>query len=151
MFLKSLIPIATLLSSCFTSVSNSRLSLWHQSTELIMSLWMWSLLLLDLAMAEKTSQYTISNIFLSANIFPYYTKCWGFPSGTVVKNLPANAGDTRDADSIPWSGKSPRVGNDNLLQYSCLENSMDRRAWQATVSGVAVGHDWAIEHMPGIY
>ena len=61
----------------------------------------------------------------------------GFPGGTVVKNLPANARDTRDAGSIPGLGRSPRVGNGNPLQYSCLENLMDRGAWQATVHGVA--------------
>jgi len=44
----------------------------------------------------------------------------------VVKNLPANAGDTRDVDLFPGSGRSPAVGNGNLLQYSCLGNSMDR-------------------------
>ena len=55
----------------------------------------------------------------------------------MVKNPPANAGDTRDADSIPGSGKSPRGGHGNPLQYSCLENPMDRAAWWATVDGVA--------------
>ena len=45
----------------------------------------------------------------------------------MVKNLPANAGDARDVGSIPGLGSSPGVGNGNLLQYSCLENSMDRR------------------------
>ena len=54
-----------------------------------------------------------------------------------VKNLPANAGDTGDAGSITGSGRSPEVGNDNLLQYSCLENSTDRGAWQTIVPGVA--------------
>ena len=57
-----------------------------------------------------------------------------FPGGSVVKNPPANAGDSR---SIPGSGRSPGGGNDNSLQYSCLENPMDRRAWQVTVYGVA--------------
>ena len=61
----------------------------------------------------------------------------GFPGGTRVKDLPANAGDTRDTGSIPGSGKSPGVGNGNPLQYSCLENPMDRGAWQAIVHGVA--------------
>ena len=56
-----------------------------------------------------------------------------FPGGTVVKNLPANAGDT---GSIPGEGRSPGEGNGNPLQSSCLENSMDRRAWTATVHGV---------------
>ena len=48
---------------------------------------------------------------------------------SVVKNLPANAGDTRETGSIPGSERSPGVGNGNLLQYSCLENLMDRGAW----------------------
>ena len=58
----------------------------------------------------------------------------GFPDGTVVKNLPANAGDTRDVGLIPGLGRSPRTGNGNPLQYSCLENSMDRGVWWATYS-----------------
>ena len=57
----------------------------------------------------------------------------GFPGDSVVKNPPANAGD---AGSIPGSGRSPGGGNGNPLQCSCLENSMDRGAWQATVHGV---------------
>ena len=56
------------------------------------------------------------------------------PGGTVVKNLPANAGDV---GLIPVLGRSPREGNDNPFQYSCLENSMDRGVWRATVHGVA--------------
>ena len=51
----------------------------------------------------------------------------------VVKNLPANAGDISDTGSIPGLGRSPGGGNGNLFQYSCLENPMDRGAWQATV------------------
>ena len=51
-------------------------------------------------------------------------------------------GDTRDAGSIPGSGRSPGEWNGNLFQYSCLEYSMDRRAWWATVHGVRVRHDW---------
>ena len=61
----------------------------------------------------------------------------GFPGGAGVKNLPANAGDTRDAGSIPGLGKFPGGGHGNPLQYSCLENSMDRGAWQATIHGTA--------------
>ena len=64
---------------------------------------------------------------------------WGFPAGTVVKNSTANAGDV---SSIPGSGRSPGEGNGNPLQYSCLENSMDRGAWQATVLGVAKSWTW---------
>ena len=58
----------------------------------------------------------------------------GSPDGSMVKNPPVNAGD---AGSIPGSGRSPGEGNGNLLQYSCLENSIDREAWWATVHGVA--------------
>ena len=61
----------------------------------------------------------------------------GFPGGTVVKNPPANAGDARDAGSIPGSGRFPESGNGNLLQYSGLENHMDRGAWQAAVHRAA--------------
>ena len=55
----------------------------------------------------------------------------------MVKNPPANAGDAGDMGSIPGSGRSLGVGNGNLLQYSCLKNSLDREAWWATVHGVA--------------
>ena len=54
----------------------------------------------------------------------------------VLKNLPVNAEDIRDAGSIPGSGRSPGGGNGNPLQYSCLENPMDRGAWWAAVHGV---------------
>ena len=60
----------------------------------------------------------------------------GFPDGTVVKNLPANAGGTRDAVSVPGLEISPGGRNGNRLQYPCLENPMDRGAWRATVQGV---------------
>ena len=62
----------------------------------------------------------------------------GFPGGSVVKNLPANAGDV---DSIPGSGRSPGEGNGNPLQYSCLENPMDRGVWRARVHRVAKESD----------
>ena len=51
----------------------------------------------------------------------------------MIKNPPANAGDTRDTGSNPGLGRSPGGGNDYPLQYACLENSMDRGAWWATV------------------
>ena len=54
----------------------------------------------------------------------------------VVKNLPANAGDVRDAGWIPGSGRSPGEVNGSPLQCSCLENPMDSGAWQATVCGI---------------
>ena len=59
----------------------------------------------------------------------------GFPDGTVVKNSPANAGDMRHMGLIPRLGRSPGIGNGNLLECSYLENSVDRRDW-ITVRGV---------------
>ena len=58
----------------------------------------------------------------------------GFPGGSVVKNPPANAGDM---GSVPGSRRSPGEENGHPLQYSCLRNPMDRRAWQATIHGIA--------------
>ena len=55
----------------------------------------------------------------------------------MVKNPPANTGDIRDTGSIPRSGRIPGEGNDNPLQYYCMENSMDKGAWWAIVHGVA--------------
>ena len=60
-------------------------------------------------------------------------KVEGFPGGTVIKNPPAKAGGTRALSSIPGSGGSPGEGNGNPVQYSYLEISMDRGAWQSTV------------------
>ena len=60
----------------------------------------------------------------------------GFPGGTLVKNLPANAGDAGDARSISVLGRPPGEGNGTPLQYSCLENPIDRGAWRATARGV---------------
>ena len=60
----------------------------------------------------------------------------GFPSGLIIKNLPVKTGDSGEVGSIPELGKSPGEGNGNLFQYSCLENPMDRGAWQVTVQGV---------------
>ena len=61
----------------------------------------------------------------------------GFKETLVVKNPPANAGDIRDMGSIPESGRSPRGGLSNQLQYSCLENPVDRGAWCYVVHRVA--------------
>ena len=65
----------------------------------------------------------------------YIVLCFAgdFPGDSVEKNLPGNA---EDVGLIPGSGRSPGGGNGNPLQYSCLENSMDRGVWQATVHGM---------------
>ena len=81
-----------------------------------------------------------------AIVLPWYLPgarlCWwGFPHNSVGKESACNVGDL---GSIPGSGRSPGEGNGNPLQYSCLENHMDRGAWQVTVHGVArVRHDLA--------
>ena len=62
----------------------------------------------------------------------------GFPSGSVIKNLPASAGD------IPGSGRSPGGGSGNPLQYSCLGNPMDRGAWWAEAYGIAKESDMTV-------
>ena len=66
----------------------------------------------------------------------------GFTGGAVVKNLPTNAGNAKDTDMIPGLGRPFGVDNGNPFQYSCLENSMDRGAWQSTVHGVSKSQTW---------
>ena len=78
-------------------------------------------------------------IYMHTQRFP------GFPGGATVKNPPANVGDARVTGSIPGSRKAPGGGNDN--QYSCLGNSMDRGAWQATVHGFAKSQTWLCTHI----
>ena len=73
-----------------------------------------------------------AHLFLLAR--PLGTK--GFPAGSVVKNPRASAGDARDMSATPRWGRPPGVGSGNPLQYSCLENSLDRGACQAIVHGV---------------
>ena len=70
--------------------------------------------------------------YIYASIYIYASQV-----ALVVNNLPANAGDIRDTGSIPMSGRSPGEGHGNPLQFSYLENPMDRGAWWATVHGVA--------------
>ena len=68
-----------------------------------------------------------------------------------VKNPPAKAGDIRDVGSIPASGRSPGGGDGNPLQYSCLDNPMDRGAWQGMIHGVTrVGHN-LVTKPPKVY
>ena len=85
---------------------------------------------------KACSTLNLSTPFLSVHFLPFEGSfiLRGFPSGSVVKNQPANAGDV---GLIPGLGRSPGKGNDKPLQYSCLENPMDRGAWQAIDHGVA--------------
>ena len=86
------------------------------------------------SLTSLTTNPLWSHIFLLFSILKFMV----FPGGSDSKESSCNAGDL---DSILGSGKSPGEGNGNPLQYSCLENPMDRQVWWATVCGV--GHDWA--------
>ena len=90
--------------------------------------------------------FIILNYYLHKVIIISYYKLCDFPGGSVVKkkkkNMPATAGNARDAGSIPGSALSPRVGNGNILWYSCLGNPMDRRSLEA-YSYKTVGHSLA--------
>ena len=78
------------------------------------------------------------------NYLVIWLEVWGFPGGIVVKNPPANSGDTKNKDLIPGLGRFPGVGNDNLFQYSCLKNSMDRGAGRLqSLGSQRVRHDRA--------
>ena len=88
-----------------------------------------------------TSVTTYSSCSVQASIL-------GFPGGSVVKNLPGNAGDV---GSIPGSGRSPGEGNGNPLQYSCLENSMNGGAWWATGHGIAKQHNHEAKQQQQVY
>ena len=72
------------------------------------------------------------------SVYSWLLKNYGaFQLALVVNNLPANVGDIRDMGLIPESERSPREGHSHLLQYSCLENPMDKGAWWAKVQSVA--------------
>ena len=75
-------------------------------------------------------QFILQGIFLTQGLNPVLGVS---QVAIVINNLPANEGDVRDAGLIPASGRSPGEGHGNSLQYSCLENPMDRRAWQVAV------------------
>ena len=79
-------------------------------------------------------------------LISWHRLIWGFPHSSVGKESACSAGDVA---SIPGSGRSPGEGNGNPLQYSCLENLMDREAWEATAHGVTrVGHDLVTKPPP---
>ena len=101
--------------------SKSSVSFWHAWSMLSQSLESWQLDVSTKSPGEKS----------------FGRGEWdGFPSGAVVKNLPANAWDRGDMSLMPGLGRSPGEGKSNPLQHSCLENSMDKGAWQATAHGV---------------
>ena len=92
---------------------------------------------------EKFLSSFLNNSYIKRILFHYFKVHFifsnyilGFPGGSLVKSLSANAGNARDAGSIPGSGRPPGGGYGNLLQHSCLENPMSRGAQWATVLGV---------------
>jgi len=131
------------LASVPVSQCGGDLALWTPLTKVSTIYWtsVMHQIVSDMAWLMWSSQLPQREILLS-----HFT-VGGFPGGATVKSLPANAGDTRDVRSIPGSGRMPGVGNGNPLQYSCLENSMDRGAWRAVAHGVAVGHNWVADYV----
>ena len=93
-------------------------------------------------------------MIMTSNYVQHYIVYGPSPKAQLVKNQPANVEDTRDVGSIPGSGRSPGEGNGNLLQYSSLENPMDRGVWRAAVHGVAESkllrmvHNWDLFEEP---
>ena len=81
---------------------------------------------------EQQNKKPQTKHFSNANSIPSF-QFHGFPGGALLKNPPANSGDSRGAGWIPGSGRHPGIGNGNPLQYFRLENSMGRGAWWATV------------------
>ena len=95
----------------------------------------------SVSLSHPTSHMSLNSVAL-----PFST---GFPGGAVVKNLPANAGDTRHKGSIPGSGRSPGEVIGIPLRYSRLENPMNRGTWQATVhAGAALDTSEDCTHAP---
>ena len=81
-----------------------------------------------MSVAKSLVQPTLCRLDQPSLLLPPIHSLMGFPGGAVVKNSPANTGDPRDVGSIPGLGRFPGVGNGKALQYSCLENSMEREA-----------------------
>ena len=91
---------------------------------------------LDISCLSCGALGKLANLF-EPSFIHIVSENWGFPSGSVVKNHPANAGDAEDANLIPRSGRSPGEANGNPLQYACLGNPMNREYRLARFHGVA--------------
>ena len=96
-------------------------------------MWLYFALALWVLTGKKNPQYEIGACIFSETT----NRGGGYLLDIGGNEPPANAGDTRDAGSIPGLGRSPGGGHGNSLQYSCLENPMDRGAWRATIHQVS--------------
>ena len=98
---------------------------------------------------QQRSSTAQINKYIKKNLFmTVYSRGMGFLGGAVVKNLPVNAGDSRDVGLIPGSGRFLGVGSGSPLQYFSLGNLTGREAWRSTTMGSQrVGHDWMHAHM----
>ena len=131
-----------------TMVTNCLLKDWSTCALKVVFFWMWlTFRIIDLKVSSYSPRLGWAPLnqlkALNANteVFPE-NSAWAFNFTShqvvlVVKNPPANAGDLSDVGSTPGLGTSPGVDNGNSLQYSCLENSMERGDWWATVHGAA--------------
>ena len=81
-------------------------------------------------------EYSCLVLDIRENVFKIFSLSMNSQVAQVVKNPPTNTGDTGNMGLVPGPRKYPGVGNDNPRQYLCLENSMDRGAWQATIHGI---------------
>ena len=118
---------------------------WNFSVECNFSVW-------HLKLVLKWFRRQYMNIFMHTGInvglyIQSYICKWASQVVLVVKNLPVNEGDARDTGSIPGSGRYPGEGKGSPLQHFCLENSMERGAWWATVSGVSRSWTRQSEHV----
>ena len=89
-----------------------------------------------------SSVFIFFSLLLFVPLVSYLGNHWASKAALMVKNPLANAGDVRDEGLIPGSGRFPGGGHSNPLQYSCLDNPMDRGAWQDTVYGITKSQTW---------
>ena len=106
--------------------------------------WHLIVVLIDISLVISSIEHLYYGIVFNKK----YHKSGASQVKLVVKNPPASVGDTRDMGSIPGSGRFPGEANGKPLQYSCLDNSMDRGAWRSISMGSQrVRHDWTPEHI----
>ena len=101
----------------------------HRFAPVITTLFFWVWVFLAVKSEPQVNNVLGQSVILTHTVWDQIAQYKGFPSASVVKNPPADAGDARDVCSIPGSGRPPGEGNGNPLQYSCLGNPVNRGAW----------------------